>query len=141
MIIMPVPKDVRSFKPKFIGPFSKREFLGVVGMVLIAVITFALTAPFTAAMTITQRATIVLIPGVIPILCVFIDVQGMPIWVFAKDLIVQKFIAPRHRLYKVRNLYQDYAVRNQITMEYLDDNPGVTVKQKKKKKKEYEKSA
>ena len=129
MIIMPVPKDVRSFKPKFIGPFSKREFLGVVGMVLIAVIT------------ITQRATIVLIPGVIPILCGFIDVQGMPIWVFAKDLIVQKFIAPRHRLYKVRNLYQDYAVRNQITMEYLDDNPGVTVKQKKKKKKEYEKSA
>lgn len=67
MIIMPVPKDVREFKPKFIGPFSKREFIGVAATVAIAILTFALTYPFAAGMTVNQRAVIVLIPGVVPL--------------------------------------------------------------------------
>ena len=46
MIIMPVPKDVRSFKPKFMGPFTKREALGVACAVAMVVITYAIIAPF-----------------------------------------------------------------------------------------------
>lgn len=140
MIIMPVPKDVRAFKPKFIGPFSKREFYGVAAAIVMIVITFAITAPFTKEMTLTQRGTIVIIPAVIPLVCGFIDIEGMPIWVYAQNLFIQNFLAPRHRLYKTVNSYEEFAVRNKITMEYMDDEPAVTAKQKKKKQKEYDKS-
>lgn len=140
MIIMPVPKDVRTFKPKFIGPFSKREFLGVAGAIAIAVVFFAITSSFMADYTLTQRGTIILIPASIPLACGFVDIQGMPIWVFVKELIIQKFLAPKHRLYATNNIYQEYAIRNKITMEYLDDEPATTPAQKRKKKKEYAQS-
>jgi len=94
MIIMLVPRDVREFKPKFIGPFSKREFIGVAVAAVLAILTFAITYPFSMGMTMNQRAVIVLIPGVIPLACGFIDIQGMPIWVYAWNLVIQNFLAP-----------------------------------------------
>lgn len=140
MIIMPVPKDVRDFKPKFIGPFSKREFIGVVAAVVIAVLTFALTYPFSMGMTVNQRAVIVLIPGVVPLACGFIDIQGMPIWVYARNLLIQNFLAPRHRVYRTDNNFAEYAKRNRITMEYLDGGPSGMAVRKRRKQKEYDKS-
>ncbi len=140
MIIMPVPKDVREFKPKFIGPFSKREFIGVAATVAIAILTFALTYPFAAGMTVNQRAVIVLIPGVVPLACGFIDIQGMPIWVYARNLLIQNFLAPRHRVYRTNNNFAEYAKRNRITMEYLDGDPSSTAARKRRKQKEYDKS-
>lgn len=140
MIIMPVPKDVRDFKPKFIGPFSKREFIGVAAAVVIAVLTFALTYPFSMGMTVNQRAVIVLIPGVVPLACGFIDIQGMPIWVYARNLLIQNFLAPRHRVYRTNNIYAELAKRNRITMEYLDGDPFGTASRKRRKQKEYDKA-
>lgn len=138
MIIMPVPKDVRSFKPKFMGPFTKREALGVGGAVVLLVITYALTAPLAESTTMTQRATIAMIPAAIPLAFGFIDIQDMPIWVYAWNMIVQNFLAPRHRVYKTANVFQEFAVRNKIRMEDLDDEVVTTAKDRKRKKKEYE---
>lgn len=138
MIIMPVPKDVRSFKPKFMGPFTKREALGVGGAVVLLVITYALTAPLAESTTMTQRATIAMIPAAIPLAFGFIDIQDMPIWVYAWNMIVQNFLAPRHRVYTTANVFQEFAVRNKIRMEDLDDEVVTTAKDRKRKKKEYE---
>lgn len=138
MIIMPVPKDVRSFKPKFMGPFTKREAIGVGCAVALVVITYAMIAPFSEGMTMTQQATIAMIPAAIPLAFGFIDIQDMPIWVYGWNMIVQNFLAPRHRVYKTVNIYQEFAVRNKIRMEDLDDEVVTTAKDKKRKKKEYE---
>lgn len=140
MIIMPVPKDVREFKPKFIGPFSKREFVGVFVAGIIALISFGMMSLYTKELTLTQRGLIILTPASIPLACGYIDIQGMPIWVYAENLIIQNFLAPRHRVYRINNSFTKYAVRNKITMEYMDDEPAITEAQKKKKKKEYAKS-
>ena len=140
MIIMPVPKDVREFKPKFIGPFSKREFIGVAATAALAILTFALTYPFTAFMTINQRAVIVLVPGIIPLACGFIDVQGMPVWIYAQNLLIQNFLAPRHRVYRTNNNFAQYARRNRITMEYLDGDTSGTTARKRRKQKEYDRA-
>ena len=131
MIIMPVPRDVREFKPKFIGPFSKREFIGVAVAVVIAILTFAVTYPFSMGMTMNQRAVIVLVPGVFPLACGFIDIQGMPIWIYAWNLVIQNFLAPRHRVYRTSNNFAEYARRNRITMEYLDGDPSATGSRKR----------
>ena len=138
MIIMPVPKDVRSFKPKFMGPFTKREAIGVGCAVALVVITYAAIAPFSEGMTMTQQATIAMVPAAIPLAFGFIDVQDMPIWVYGWNMIVQNFLAPRHRVYKTANIFQEFAVRNKIRMEDLDDEVVTTAKERKRKKKEYE---
>ena len=138
MTIMPVPKDVRSFKPKFMGPFTKREAIGVGCAVALVVITYAAIAPFSEGMTMTQQATIAMVPAAIPLAFGFIDVQDMPIWVYGWNMIVQNFLAPRHRVYKTANIFQEFAVRNKIRMEDLDDEVVTTAKDRKRKKKEYE---
>ena len=140
MIIMPVPRDVREFKPKFIGPFSKREFIGVAAAAALAVLAFALTHPFSAGMTVNQRAVTVLIPGAIPLACGFIDIEGMPVWVYARNLLIQNFLAPRHRVYRTENNFAEYAKQNRITMEYLDGAPSSMAAQKRRKQKEYDKA-
>lgn len=138
MIIMPVPKDVRSFKPKFMGPFTKREAIGVSCAVALVVTTYAIISPFSDAMTMTQQATIAMIPAAIPLAFGFVDIQEMPIWVYAWNMIVQNFLAPRHRVYKTVNIFEEFAVRNKIRMEDLDDEIVTTPKERKRKKKEYE---
>lgn len=138
MIIMPVPKDVRAFKPKFMGPFTKREAIGVSVALVVVMITYIATGPFVESMTLTNRATIALIPGCIPLAFGFVDIQDMPIWVYGWNMIVQNFLAPRHRVYKTVNIYQEFAVRNKIRMEDLDDEVVTTAKDRKRKKKEYE---
>lgn len=74
----------------------------------------------------------------IPLALGFIDIQDMPIWVYAWNMIVQNFLAPRHRVYKTVNIFQEFAVRNKIRMEDLDDEIVTTPKERKRKKKEYE---
>ena len=86
----------------------------------------------------TQQATIAMIPAAIPLAFGFIDIQDMPIWVYAWNMIVQNFLAPRHRVYKTANIFQEFAVRNKIRMEDLDDEIVTTPKERKRKKKEYE---
>ena len=140
MIIMPVPRDVREFKPKFIGPFSKREFIGVAAAAVLVVLTFAVTYPLSTGMTINQRAVIVLVPGVVPLACGFIDIQGMPVWIYARNLVIQNFLAPRHRVYRTNNNFAQYARQNIITMEYLDGDSESTIARKRRKQKEYDKT-
>ena len=40
MIIMPVPKDVRDFKPKFIGPLTKPQFVSLAVAGIVAVLLY-----------------------------------------------------------------------------------------------------
>lgn len=140
MIIVPVPRDVREFKPKFIGPFSKREFVGVAAAAVVAAITFALTAVMELDITINQKVMAILIPAAVPLACGFIDVQGMPIWVYLENLVIQNLLAPRHRVYRTENTFAEYAARNRITMEYLDGDPPSGAQRKKKQQKEYDRA-
>ena len=91
-------------------------------------------------MTINQRAVIVLVPGIIPLACGFIDVQSMPIWVYAQNLLIQNFLAPRHRVYRTNNNFAQYVKRNRITMEYLDGDTSGATARKRRKQKEYDRA-
>lgn len=140
MIIVPVPRDVREFKPKFIGPFSKREFIGVAVAAAFAFAAFAVTSAMQLDITVNQRVMIVLVPAAIPLACGFVDIQGMPVWVYAQNLIIQNFLAPRHRVYRTNNNFAEYAKRNRITMEYLDGDPTGSTARNRRKQKEYDRA-
>lgn len=137
MIVMPVPKDIRSIKAKFIGPFTKRQTFAVVPAGVIGAILF-----FTLGSQVSSE-TLVGIIGIVDtpiLLCGFVDVYGMPIWIFAKDVAVGKFLAPKHRLYSTENTYSGYAKQNKITYEYFDGEEGeYTAKAMRRKNKKNKK--
>jgi len=137
MIIMPVPKDIRAVKTKFIGPLTKRQTYAVVSAGIIAAVGF-----FTFSSLVSMESLIAIISIIdTPILlCGFIDVYGMPFWVYAKDVVIRKILCPKHRPYCTENTYQDYAKQSKITYEYLDgDVEEYTLKEMKRKSKQNKK--
>ena len=115
MIIMPVPKDIRKFEPKFLGPFSKRQTFAVVPAGLIAGMLF-----FSLGNVISQEILIGLI-GVI-------------------EVAINKILAPRYRPYATENTFAKYGEQTKITYEFFDgDTEEYTEKQMKKKQKENKK--
>lgn len=133
MIIMPVPKDIRNVKAKFIGPFTRRQTYALVPAGLIAVGVYTLFNRY-----VSSESLIGLIAALdTPIIaCGFIDVYGMPLWVFAKDVAITKCLAPKHRPYATENTYGAYAGQNCITYEYFDgDMEDYSGKKRKRKKK------
>lgn len=137
MIIMPVPKDIRTVKAKFIGPFTKRQTMAIVPSAIIAVILFTLLGELVSSDVIIGAIVIFDTPV---LLCGFVDVYGMPLWVYAKDVAIGKIFAPRNRPYETENTYAGFAKQNRITYEYFDgDLEEYTPKERKKKEKQNQK--
>lgn len=134
---MPVPKDVRKLEPKFIGPLTKRQAVAAVPAGVIAVVIYM------ALQDIVDPNSLIGLIGVIdmPILaCGFLDMYGMPLYVYVKDVVFQKLFAPKYRPYATENVFRKYANQTKITYEFFDgDTTEYTGKQMKKKEKENKK--
>lgn len=137
MIIMPVPKDVRVFKPKVAGPLDKRQTKAVGAAIVFAFVLYNLLRGFISGTPLIYIVAIIDIPI---LLCGFMDVYGMPLLTYVKNVAITKLLAPKYRPYKTENTFSDYAIQNKITYEYFDGNTEeYTQKALKKKKKENEK--
>ena len=129
MIIMPVPKDIRNVKAKFIGPFTKRQTYAIVPAVVVGL----LLNTFLGKLGLPSDLKVVItIAAVSPIIaCGFIDVCDMPLAVFLRDVAIVKFFAPKCRPY-----VDKLAKQSKITYEYFDgDDKEYTDKEMKKKQK------
>ena len=130
MIIMPVPKDIRNVKAKFIGPFTKRQTYAIVPAVVVGL----LLNTFLGKLGLPSDLKVVItIAAVSPIIaCGFIDVCDMPLAVFLRDVAIVKFFAP----YVTENTFDKLAKQSKITYEYFDgDDKEYTDKEMKKKQK------
>lgn len=134
MIIMPVPKDIRTVKAKFIGPLTKRQTYAVIPGALVAIAINSLLQKVNCP---SDLKVVIAIICASPILaCGFIDVCGMPLWVFVKDVAIRKALSPRYRPYSTENTFGKLAIQNKITYEYFDgDDKEYTEKEMKKKQK------
>lgn len=136
MIIMPVPKDVRKFEPKFIGPLTKRQTFSVIPACVVAWVIYGLFGRIADPNSLVIAIALV----DIPILAFgFIDVYGMPLYVYAKDILLQKIFAPKYRPYSTENVYRKYAKQTKITYEFFDGDmteyEGKRLKRKQKENK------
>ena len=134
MIIMPVPKDIRNVKAKFIGPFTKRQTYAIVPAVVVGL----LLNTFLGKLGLPSDLKVVItIAAVSPIIaCGFIDVCDMPLAVFLRDVAIVKFFAPKCRPYVTENTFDKLAKQRKITYEYFDgDDKEYTDKEMKKKQK------
>lgn len=137
MVSMPVPKDIRNFQPKFIGPFSKRQFMSLVPAGIFTAFMIMVVGKIMPSELLYLIIAIVDIPIVA---CGFIDIQGVPLNVFLKESLLTKATFPTNRFYKTDNIYETYSKQNRITYAYFDgDVTEYTGKQLLKKQKEYKK--
>ena len=137
MIIMPVPKDIRKMEPKFIGPLTKRQTIFLAPAALIAYIVF-----FTLAPIISQDVAmpLIIILDLPLVACGFLNPYGMPFYIYVKDIVTNKVLAPSYRPYATENVFKKYGKQNMITYEFFDgDTEEYTEKEMKKKKKENKK--
>lgn len=129
MIIMPVPKDVRDFKPKFIGPLTKHQFISVAVAGIVAVLLYGTIGK------ILSRDLFMIVLGVlcIPIVaCGFIQVRNMTLPVYVRDVLIRNMLAPSLRPYKTANAAEEAGLSEQklITYEYFDPDFGYTTNKK-----------
>lgn len=126
MIIVPVPKDVRRFKPKFIGPLTKPQTYSVVTSGLIAALAFSLFSSL--------PASAVMVPVFIicaPIMaCGFIEVRNVPLWIYFRDVFLRNSLAPKRRPYRTENAYEWLGKQALITYEYFDPDFGTVINKK-----------
>lgn len=137
MIKEQVPKDIRTFEPKFIGPFTKRQTKAIIPAGIIAALFVGVGKKFLPTDFVVALITVIDIPL---LLCGFIDIQGMPLWVFVKEAVITKMIYPAVRPYKTGNSYRNKAKQNTITYAYFDgDVETYSGRKLKLKQKEYRK--
>lgn len=96
MVETKVPKDIRVYKTKIIGPFSLRQLICLVLAVLLdGLIYFALSA-----MEIELDLNTI-IYGVIfidlPILAFMIEIEGLPMEKYLKEILLKQFLLKQKR--------------------------------------------
>lgn len=103
MIEVEMNKDVRTFEPKIMGPFTRRQLLSLV-------IAAAYTLPVVVlvpgdAMMKVLLGCVLAIPA---ILCGFIDVLGLPLLQFITYCVIPSVTNPKVRKFKSENAYETY---------------------------------
>lgn len=137
MIIMPVPKDIRKFEPKFLGPFSKRQSMAVIPAGIVAIVMYTGLQNIINSDSLMGLIAAVDIPIV---MCGFLDMYGMPLPTYAKEVVINKLLAPKYRPYATKNVFAKYGEQTKITYEFFDgDLKEYDGKQMKKKQKENQK--
>lgn len=126
MIEIDIPKDIREYDSKLVGPFTTRQTICLVAGGAVAFAVYSLIKnielPSDAQLIITG---IFIIPF---ILFGWFKPYGMALEQFLKVALISNFIAPAKRIYEVNNMY-------------IEKKKRLTKKEKEKKKKGMYKSS
>lgn len=96
-------KDVRTFEPKIMGPFTRRQLISLV-------IAAAYAGPIAIAVPGDPMMKVLLgcILAIPAILCGFIDILGMPLLQFITYCVIPSLINPKVRKFKSETSYEMY---------------------------------
>ena len=101
MIETKVPKDIRAYKTKIIGPFSLRQLICLIVAAIVDGFVYFGTQAFGIELSINM-----MIYGVIfidlPIFAFMIEVEGLPMEVYLKEIILKQFTAKTKRTAETR---------------------------------------
>lgn len=103
MIEIEMNKDVRTFEPKIMGPFTRRQLISLV-------IAAAYAGPIAIAVPGDPMMKVLLgcILAIPAILCGFIDILGMPLLQFITYCVIPSLINPKVRKFKSETTYEMY---------------------------------
>ena len=103
MIEIEMNKDVRTFEPKIMGPYTRRQLISLV-------IAAAYAGPIAIAVPGDPMMKVLLgcILAIPAILCGFIDILGMPLLQFITYCVIPSLINPKVRKFKSETSYEMY---------------------------------
>ena len=131
MIQVEIPKDVRQYETKLLGPLTLRQSLwGGLGVGLCLLFYNKVGKPLQLSSDMLFLACAII--AFIPILFGFAKPYGMPFEKFAK-VAFWSLIAPSHRVYKTKNIYDP----EQKNIEKTKDNKKTISKKVLKEHPEY----
>lgn len=108
MIEMEIPKDIRKYEAKLIGPLTTRQAICAVIMVALAVISFKAMGDIPKD----RKVFAVLIIALPEILIGWIKPYGMPFEKFLQTAFVSNVLSPKRRKYVIQNFYCDKKKQN-----------------------------
>lgn len=109
MVKREVLKDIKAYKPKFIGPFTLRQFICCfIGVLIIVPVFLFLNKIFVPEVCIIGAG----LAGMFPIACGFINIYNVPLEKFFKKKIRVWLFAPKNRVYKTNNYYKQFCEKD-----------------------------
>lgn len=122
MIKIPVPKEIRQYETKLVGPFTARQTVClVIGALLSGGLALLLKYGFNMAVTWEY-----FIPIIVICMAFTAKPYGQKFEDYALDFIIDNFISPPKRKYATENYYQ------KISKPYIDPNPQIELDEKGK---------
>lgn len=101
MIEIVIPKDIRKYEAKLIGPFTARQILFGSIAVVLDIVVYKLSAGVIGS----TSAFYLCFAIALPFIAMMKKIYGMWPEQFLKSTFISMCLAPRHRLYKIRNIY------------------------------------
>lgn len=126
MIEIEIPSDIKEYEPKFIGPFSVRQAICLIGIAGTMAGGYILINQFM------QNGLRVIIPLLLTlpwILIGYYKPYGMKFEDYAKSQLYTSILPPKKRLYKTENLYSKFEKEIE-----LEENPNANTKPQKRRK-------
>lgn len=106
MLEAPIPKDIRKYDAKLVGPFTTRKFFCFVGGAALSYITYKALGASLGTKTTLTICSVIAAPFLVMGLC---KPYGMPFEKFFQAAFVSTVLAPHHRKYKTKNLFSAIA--------------------------------
>lgn len=97
MIEAKVPKDIRKFKGKTIGPFSLRQTICVIVAAVFATAAYIIMKPYD--LTSDTKMFIMFLCAMIPLIF-SVEKSGMPMEVYIKEVVYRNIVFPPKRVAK-----------------------------------------
>lgn len=131
-----IPKEIRKYEAKAVGPFTLRQLICLLICMPICVGLYILVKPYIG---VDLAGFIVILPAAVGWLFGWYKPYGMPFEKYMKTVFVNSFLAPAKRVYKTENYYAD--VLKEIALEEEQQEQMADGKNnRKKKQKKYKRS-
>lgn len=117
-----IPKDIKKYEPKLLGPFTTRQILCLVPGLGLGVLAYLLLKNFLSSDVCLFITTFIVVPF---ILLGWFKPYGLPFEKFVKTVFISSVLSPPIRKYKTKRLDDEPT-----------DTPKKTPQKKKKKKKD-----
>jgi hypothetical protein len=103
MIEAQIPKDIRKYESKLVGPFTLRQLICFIIACVLALLAFRILKPLIGS---SNASTICLIIGIPPIAFGWVKPYGMTLEKFLQSALIGNVLAPKKRKYKTRNTFR-----------------------------------
>lgn len=108
MIEAQIPKDIRKYESKLVGPFTLRQLICFLIGCGCAFLGYKFIGPIFGSNNSVTVAFFLAIPA---IAFGWVKPYGMTLEKFLQTALISNFIAPKHRKYKIKNGYRKAAVK------------------------------